>query len=75
MNAGKPSDLCLGEFGLACAAPITLSESVTAVAFAPKILSTGTYLIVAGLESGKLVLLSWYRCHKLVFFVSDDVPK
>ena len=59
VNAGKPAETSLGEFGLACNTPITLPDAVTAVAFAPKAQTDGSYVIVAGLESGQLVLLSW----------------
>ncbi len=62
MKEGNGSDkpkTCLGDYGLACEAPLSLPESVTAVAFSPLPLSDGSYLLAAGLESGQLIFVAW----------------
>ena len=62
MKEGNGNDQpknCLGDYGLACEAPLSLPESVTAVAFAPLLLADGSYLLAAGLESGQLIFVAW----------------
>lgn len=49
---------CLGNYGMACSEPLCLSESITAVAFGPK-MADGAFLLAAGLETGAIVFISW----------------
>ena len=53
---------CLGAYGLACSEPIVLESAVTAIAFS-KLPHENTedkqYVIAAGLETGKIVLILW----------------
>ena len=55
----KGEETCLGNYGLACASPLALPESVTAVAFSPRTFPDGSYLLAAGMESGNLAFVRW----------------
>ncbi len=52
---------CLGNYGIACKSPLTLAQSVTAVAVAPVKTSDGRYLIGCGLENGSICLIKWRK--------------
>ena len=51
----------LGEYAMACSSPLLLESPVTALTFAKSFLPSTNkkYIIAAGLESGKIVVLLW----------------
>lgn len=54
----EPSDESCSSYRIS-GQPMECADSVTAVAFAPHLLSNGVYMVAVGLDNGQIELLTW----------------